>query len=137
MDASLALKLVLPEDDSDYTEALWASWVAQEITVVAPYLLAYEVSSVIRNKVYRGKITVEDGDMAFAKVHAQGIVLLHPKELVSVAWDLAKRFNRPAAYDSHYLALAQLLDCALWTADKRLYNTVCDALPWVHCLNKP
>lgn len=134
VDASLALKLVLLEDDSDRAEALWANWITQDITVIAPYLLAYEVSSVIRNKVYRGKITSEDGDLAFAKVHAQGIVLLHPKELAPTAWDLARQFNRPTAYDSQYLALAQILDCELWTADKRLYNAVHDTLPWVQIL---
>lgn len=134
VDASLALKLVLLEDDSDRAEALWANWITQDITVIAPYLLAYEVSSVIRNKIYCGKITSEDGDLAFAKVHAQGIVLLHPKELAPTAWDLARQFNRPTAYDSQYLALAQILDCELWTADKRLYNAVHDTLPWVQIL---
>lgn len=134
VDASLALKLVLLEDDSDRAEALWANWITQDITVIAPYLLAYEVSSVICNKLYRGKITSEDGDLAFAKVHAQGIVLLHPKELAPTAWDLARQFNRPTAYDSQYLALAQILDCELWTADKRLYNAVHDTLPWVQIL---
>lgn len=68
VDASLALKLVLLEDDSDRAEALWANWITQDITVIAPYLLAYEVSSVIRNKIYCGKITSEDGDLAFAKL---------------------------------------------------------------------
>lgn len=134
VDASLALKLVLLEDDSDRAEALWANWITQDITVIAPYLLAYEVSSVIRNKIYCGKITSEDGDLAFAKLHAQGIVLLHPKELAPTAWDLARQFNRPTAYDSQYLALAQILDCELWTADKRLYNAVHDTLPWVQIL---
>ena len=47
---------------------------------------------------------------------------------------MAKRFNRPQAYDSHYLALAEMLGLELWTADERLYNAVKDALPWVKWL---
>jgi predicted nucleic acid-binding protein len=47
---------------------------------------------------------------------------------------LAKKFDRPAAYDSHYLALAEMLGCELWTGDRRLYNAVKDELPWVKWL---
>ena len=48
------------------------------------------------------------------------------------AW--TRRLNRAAAYDSvclrqQYLALAEGLQCELWTADKRLCNAV--DLPWV------
>ena len=47
---------------------------------------------------------------------------------------LATRFNRPAAYDAHYLALAEMMNCEFWTADRRLFNVVRDELPWVHRL---
>ena len=46
-------------------------------------------------------------------------------------WELAHEFNRPRAYDTAYLALAQLLGCELWTADERLYNAVQGKLAWV------
>lgn len=38
-----------------------------------------------------------------------------------------KRFRRPTAYDVYYLAVADLLDCELWTADRRLVTAVHDA----------
>ena len=41
------------------------------------------------------------------------------------------QFNQPTAYDTAYLALAQLDRCDFWTADRRLYNTVKEELPWV------
>jgi predicted nucleic acid-binding protein len=73
VDACLALKLVLGEDDSPQAIALWRHWVDENITVVAPPLLAYEVTSVLRTKVHRGLLTPEAGDEAFREIHAQGI----------------------------------------------------------------
>jgi predicted nucleic acid-binding protein len=45
--------------------------------------------------------------------------------------DLADRFALPAAYDAHYLALADWLGGEFWTADRRLAKAVGEALPWV------
>ena len=134
VDANLVLKLVLTEADSVQAETLWAQWISENREIVAPYLLAFEVTSVIRTKVHRQVISSDAGDQAFDAVHTQGVKLLHPDGLHQRAWELAKRFNRPQAYDSHYLALAEMLSLELWTADKRLYNAVKDALPWVKWL---
>ena len=70
----------------------------------------------------------------FEAFQAQGVKLLYPEGLHRVAWELAIKFDRPAAYDSHYLALAEMLSCELWTGDRRLYNVVKDELPWVKWL---
>jgi len=50
------------------------------------------------------------------------------------AFELAARFRRPAAYDAHYLALADYLECPLWTADQRLYNAVRADFPRIRWL---
>lgn len=134
VDASLALKLVLGEDDSPQAIALWRQWIEDEAIVAAPPLLGYEVTSVLRSKVSRGLLRPEHGDEAFAAIHAQQIRYWAPDELHARAWELAKRFQRPAAYDAHYLALAEILDCPFWTADERLYNAVKQELDWVHWL---
>ncbi|MBM4457262.1 MAG: type II toxin-antitoxin system VapC family toxin [Chloroflexi bacterium] len=47
---------------------------------------------------------------------------------------MARRLNHPAAYDAHYLALAEMYTCPFWTADERLFNAVHEALNWVHWL---
>jgi predicted nucleic acid-binding protein len=134
VDACLALKLVLGEDDSPRVIALWRRWIDENITVTAPPLLAYEVTSVLRTKVYRRLITAEAGEEAFRVIHAQGIYYLSPENLHIRAWELAKRLDRPAAYDAHYLALAEILGCEFWTADHRLYNAIEDTSPWVRYL---
>ncbi len=43
--------------------------------------------------------------------------------LLTEAYDLAVRFNRPRAYDTQYMALAERLHCEFWTADERLVNS--------------
>ncbi len=47
---------------------------------------------------------------------------------------IAHQFSLPATYDAHYLALAQHLSCAFWTADRRLVRAVQPNLPWVRLL---
>ena len=37
---------------------------------------------------------------------------------------VAARYGLPAAYDAHYLALAEWMDIELWTADMKLINTL-------------
>ena len=51
------------------------------------------------------------------------------------ALDLAERFSLPAAYDAHYLALADWLGGEFWTADRRLARAVHDELPWVRVVD--
>jgi predicted nucleic acid-binding protein len=51
--------------------------------------------------------------------------------LLRRAYELATQFNRPTAYDSQYLAVAERLNCEFWTADQRLFNAAHEQLPWV------
>jgi len=134
VDANLILKLVLNEPDSHVARALWQSWEGEPISLIAPPLWLYEVTSVIRNRVHRNKLAPEHEQAIIATLHQLPIELLNPAGLHWRAWELARQFNRPAAYDSHYLALAELHDCPFWTADQRLYNTVRSELSWVQWL---
>jgi predicted nucleic acid-binding protein len=49
--------------------------------------------------------------------------------------ELAAAHNLAAAYDAHYLALAERLGIDCWTADERLYNSVRHRLSWVQFAN--
>ena len=134
IDANLALKLVLVEEDSSKAQHLWDTWVDADVEIVAPPLLAFEGTSVICNKMHRGLAPPEEAELMFKAFHLLGVRLLYPDGLHEKAWELAKQFNRPQAYDSHYLALAEILGLEFWTGDKRLYNTVKRRLPWVKWL---
>jgi len=136
VDASILIKLVVEEEQSDHASALWDSWVDDGVKIVAPTLFSYEVTATLRKKVYRQLLTLAEGKEAFAAALAVEVRLMAPSGLHERAWELATRFNRPTAYDSHYLALAEMLSCEFWTADQRLFNAVQDELSWVRWLGE-
>lgn len=119
VDASVVLKLLLPEEGAQRVRQLWRGWVERDTEVAAPFLLAYEVTAVLRDKVFRGELSPEAGDAAFAAFRSQQVSLLHPDGIEETAWALAKEWKLPTSYDATYLALAELLDYSLWTADRR------------------
>ncbi len=124
VDASFVLKLVLAEPYSDLVEAMWRGWIERDVEIYAPAHLAFECTSVIRNRVYRKEITSAAGNEAFRWLHAQPIVLIDAEVLNQRAWELAEHYQRPTAYDAYYLAAAELLNCELWTGDRRLERAV-------------
>lgn len=128
VDASFMVKLVLPEADSERAEALWSEWLTTGTIIHAPALMPFEVTSAIRKHVQRGLITAERGEMAieaFAGL-SQEISLRPAQSLHPGAWALAERYNRPNLYDAYYVALAENLDCPLWTADDHLRRVMPD-----------
>lgn len=136
IDASFALKLVLFEPGSEEAHHLWESWLGSDLLIIAPLLLFFEATSVIRNHVHRELISEEAGRKALEALQALSIRAVHSEELHLRAWEIATCFNRPTAYDSYYLAVAEATGCDLWTADQRLYNAVGEELSWVNYLGK-
>lgn len=52
------------------------------------------------------------------------ITLVNEANLHLKAREIGMRYNLPAAYDAHYLALVEWMDIDLWTADLRLVNAL-------------
>ncbi len=134
VDTSIALKWAINEYDSNTALALLASWVDQGIEIIAPALLAYEATNSLYRRVRRGDIPFEDAERGLKEVILTVINLDFAQDAILnvQAMKLAKRFNLPAAYDAHYLAMAESENCELWTADKRLWNSIQGKLDWVH-----
>lgn len=137
VDASLALKWVLSESDSSTAIALLAKWNTEQMEVIAPTLFAYEVTNILYRQVVAGKLTYDETKKLLTKLFAIGIVLdfSHYKNISTQAMEFSYRFGLPAAYDSHYLALAERERCEYWTADTRLWNAIGSKLTWVHRLS--
>jgi predicted nucleic acid-binding protein len=134
VDASLSLKLVLAEPDRALARQLWDDWITAGIDIVTVPLWGYEVTSVIRNKVFRGILTPGEGEKAFETVHKLGVRLVVPEGLHRQAWEVAADLNLPTVYDAYYLVLAEILACPFWTADRRLYNAIRPQVSWIHWL---
>lgn len=134
VDAGILLKLLLNEPDSHRAEALWQSWVHEGIQPVAPQLFPFEVTAVIRKLTHRGILEAALAEKVLKKALEFDVSLQAFDGIHERAWQLATDFNRPTAYDTHYLALAEHLDCAFWTADQKLFNEVSQKLDWVHWL---
>ena len=136
IDSNIILKLVLVEDDSPVARAAWGSWEAAGTQVVAPPLFWYEVTSVLRNRTYRGRFIPEEGRAALDLIFELNISTVVPEGLHQRAWELATRLGLPGAYDAHYLALAEDLGCEFLTADARLHRAIGGRLDWVRLLEE-
>jgi predicted nucleic acid-binding protein len=134
VDANLVLRLL----ESDTYEApivqLWRGWHEAGHPLVAPTLLYYEVSNALRRYTAHGELLPEEAAEALEAALRLEIALYGDTDLHRHALELARRFSLPAAYDAHYLALAERLGAEFWTSDRRLTHTVQTALPWVHLL---
>ena len=136
LDASLALKLLVVEDDSAQARSLWRAWITRGIAVVAPGLFVFECTSALRRMVVRRDLEEEPARQALELLLTMPVSLRAPEGLVKRAWNLARDLGRPSAYDCFYLGVAELLGIECWTADRRLYNAVRKRTPRLHHLSE-
>ena len=122
IDASLAVKWPVEEDNSDKAHAVLQPWVAQDITRIAPYLMPFEVANALHRRVLGGELSHADSTRMIAHLPESQFELHQPPGLHVRALRLASQLNQTAAYDAHYLALAESFGCELWTADDRFYR---------------
>ncbi len=134
VDSNVLLNRYLAQPLSHLAKARWDAWAAQKCRIVAPPLLLYEITSVLRKNVYQRLMTPENGLELLQEILRLPIGYISPPDLHVRAYRFATRFNRPTAYDSHYLAVAETLGCEFWTADGKLANAVRGDLPWVKFL---
>lgn len=122
VDASIVIKWLVDEEDSDSAQALLDEWIAQGIERAAPNLLPFEVANVLYRQATQGLLSIEDCARLIDEMLGSQIQRYDPPNLHLRAIELARELGQGAAYDSHYLALAEQLDCELWTADARFFR---------------
>jgi predicted nucleic acid-binding protein len=134
IDSSVALKLILDEEDSEAARNLLTSYFQQQRDVIAPTLLNYEIANVLRKQcAFRG-MSQEIADRNLRIFLQLPISVVSDDSLHETALRLANGLDLPGSYDAHYIALAQRMGCDLWTADKRLLNALRGRLPFVRNL---
>lgn len=137
VDASVAIKWAIKEENTDLALALLADWTEKEIIILAPAILSYEVTNVFHQRIRREAYPFEDAQRALEEIIYEliGFDFADTPATHIRAIQLSQQFGLPAAYDAHYLALAESKHCELWTADRRLWNSTRGKLPWVHWLS--
>jgi predicted nucleic acid-binding protein len=113
VDASVALKWVIEEDDSQAAQTLIADHL-----LLAPDLLAVECANVLWSKARRGALTRDLARTALDAILATPIRLLPSSAHVSAAQTIAFDLDQ-TAYDSLYLAVALAEHTTFITADER------------------
>ncbi len=122
VDANITLKLVLNESDSTLAENLWRAWLEGDERPAAPHLYFFEITSVLRKNISRGKIDTSYASQALRRALSFDVEIMAFPQIHMRALELANQLNRPDAYDTHYLAVADYLQCPFWTADEKLFN---------------
>ena len=131
VDAGAIVALLASEKYTVPVSARWKTWIEDDLRILAPALLGYEVTSALSRKVIRSAIDPQDCQAALQHFVEMDIEYIRLPELHLKANTLAKQFNRPSTYDAHYLAVADHFSCPLWTADERLFNTVKGKFEWI------
>lgn len=122
VDASVAVKWLVREEHTDRALAILSAWHDDEVTPAAPYLLPFEVANALHRRVFRDQLSVGDTARMISQLLSSRLELHQTVELHVRALELATELHQGAAYDSHYLALAETLNCELWTADERFFR---------------
>lgn len=122
VDASLAVKWLVREVHSDNAYAMARSWAREEVYPMAPYLMPVEVANALYKRVKREEISLAEATSLLDGLLSTRIELREPAGVHVKAMELAAELKQDAVYDAHYLALAEALNCELWTADERFYR---------------
>jgi predicted nucleic acid-binding protein len=135
VDASLVVKVVVAESESERADALFEEWANEGVQLIAPAFFEVETDSILRQKVVlRKELTPEQAEAAFAKLQALPIEHVSAPGQRQRAWEIAAAYGFATVYDATYPALAELRGCEFWTADERLFNRVKGTLVFVKWL---
>jgi predicted nucleic acid-binding protein len=130
VDASLVVRFVTNAPDAAI-KARWRIWHEIGQDFVAPNLLCYEVVNTLHRLTRAGEIPAQGAQTALDTAFRLPIQFHHDLDLHWQALAIAGRLTLPAAYDVHYLALAEREGIEFWTADRRLANAIRPHLSWV------
>lgn len=121
-DASVIAKCVLPEPGTDSARRL----VLGADVVLAPTHLQAECANAIWKHVHRGTLHPDRGRQAIEHLRTVPLRLCPLSDLIPDAFVIALEHDHPV-YDCLYVAAAIRNDCALATADERVWRLALQA----------
>lgn len=120
VDANFVVKLLNSRSETSPYLTLWDEWERKHYEIIAPTLFCYEITNVFHRMRLACLILDSEAEQALTDALDLPITLYGDRQLHQQALSLAKQYNLPATYDSHYLALAERFNADFYTADKRL-----------------
>ena len=134
IDASVVLKWYLADEQhGEKALGLLNKYISNELHILAPSLLEYEVINALVIARKRGGIEEETLLSAIDGFLGLGIELKNLAMFSTRVLHYCKVYNR-SAYDASYLALAEEDGIPLITSDRVMYNAVQTDLKWVKYL---
>jgi predicted nucleic acid-binding protein len=134
IDASVAVKWLAPELDRDIALGLLGDARASGTRIVTPPHFEPEVTSAITAKFREGSLILAEAVEALEELAKIGIEVIRQQELNQRAFELALEFGWAYPYDAFYLAVGELLDCDVWTADSRFHRAAAQRYPRLRLL---
>lgn len=131
VDASIVVRLAVRARPEPALIETWLRWMADSQPLVAPALILAEITNAVHRYRVAGHLSDDDARQLLNLALSLGIELVAEPHIARRALVLAGELGLPAAYDAHYLAVAEDRGAELWTGDARLFRTVGGRLPWV------
>jgi predicted nucleic acid-binding protein len=97
--------------------------------LIAPPLLASEVTSILCEMAYRDEVPSDHARTALVSLTGLPIRYERPDGLPERAWDVARSLGWAKTYDAEYLALALINEAPLFTIDERLWRGAGHVVP--------
>ena len=119
LDASVIIKWFKPDEKSPAADRLLKEHLASRDSIFVPILLLYEFTNAL---LYSKRLTIKEIEIALGILEEAKINYVNPDRELLVSALLISAKAKISLYDSSYIALAQKLDCALITADQKLYQ---------------
>ena len=124
VDASTVLKWYLRDEQHvSEAQALLDDFGAGIVWLIAPDHVRYELANALRVAERSKRITRELATGSLTRFLSLGIETVGSNALLIAGFDYASRYDC-AVYDGLYVALADMAQCSLVHADRRLHNTL-------------
>jgi predicted nucleic acid-binding protein len=140
VDASLAVKWVVDEPDSDRALKLHDDAVRDQRPLLSAPHFPGEVANAIYQRVRSTDpskhLDLTDAEEALDQFLAFPVELSNPPGLVREAFAFAQDRGLVSIYDALYVVLARMVAAELWTADQRLLTQLSGRAAWVRPLRE-
>jgi len=124
VDASVGIKLLIAEDESDDVRDLFQRCIAQpDDCLFVPDLFFIECANILWKKVRRGELAAAFAADSLADLRELLLPSTPTSDLMEHALEIACAFNI-TAYDACYIALAAIKGIPLLTADAHLADVM-------------